>query len=324
MAESSSYAWDFDHPSPQTIEIFSTFSVGVFQWLTKASGKGLKKSKAISRVLGYTAEPERVFQKAVELCARLNREGASAASPPSWLQKQYSVPRPAGMVVERTSHDFTAAQVRAMRLKVMKEQLLPAGFVVGKDASYVRRHEDQIHFVNFQSSQYGHRFTVNFGFHYVFIPPDFRAQSQSLADFHFLDCVAEGRIGRFLPENRDTWFKYGEDRELLIANLQLCAATCLSVFHRYAERWRDPSAMLADLTDDRGRPWSYQRGLTLGWLELRSGLVEAAEARLAAWSGRHSDTSTVVYTGLMELLEEYRKLRDPAVEQLGWKNWVFD
>lgn len=120
MPANDNYGWDFDRPSAECLDTFSTFSVGVFQWLKKPVGKELKKSKAICRVLGYTAEADRVYAKAVEICARLNREGASAAHPPGWLQKQYSLPRPAGTFVPRTTSDFTGAQVRAMRQKVMK------------------------------------------------------------------------------------------------------------------------------------------------------------------------------------------------------------
>ncbi len=322
MPTSDHYSWDFDRPPAQWMERYSTFSVGIFQWLKKASGRGLKQSRAICRVMGYTAEPDRVYDKALEICARLNRESASAAHPPSWLQKQYSVPRPAGTVVRQKSDDFTAAQVRAARLKVMKDRLLPAGFVVGKNASYVRRHGDQVHFINFQGSKYGHEFTVNLGFHYTFIPPLFRQRSLPLAELHLLDCIAQERIGYFLPEKHDTWFKYGDDRDVLIDELRLCATTCLNVFREHSERWRDSSDLLRDLAAESGSPWRRHDDLALGWLELRTGQVAAAETRLAAWSDHHSYKPPAVYVRLQELIQQYRELDAREVKQVEWRTWV--
>ena len=62
---------------PQEPEIyggFKTFSVGIFQWLLKASGKGLKKSKVKYRVKGYTSNPEPVYKRAREICDEFDEE----------------------------------------------------------------------------------------------------------------------------------------------------------------------------------------------------------------------------------------------------------
>ena len=56
----------------QVLTMQNTFSVGIFQWLPKASGKGLKKSAVIVRVKGYISEPEKVYQKAKEICLQLD------------------------------------------------------------------------------------------------------------------------------------------------------------------------------------------------------------------------------------------------------------
>lgn len=45
-----------------------TFSVRVFQWIPRASGKGLKKSKCLKRIRGYVAQPEIVHEKAEQEC----------------------------------------------------------------------------------------------------------------------------------------------------------------------------------------------------------------------------------------------------------------
>lgn len=45
-----------------------TFSVGVFQWLPKANGKGLKKSAVKLRVRGYSSQPGKVYHYAETAC----------------------------------------------------------------------------------------------------------------------------------------------------------------------------------------------------------------------------------------------------------------
>ena len=49
-----------------------TFSVGVFQWLPKASGKGLKRGPVKVRVAGLVSDPEAVNAKAREIAAQLD------------------------------------------------------------------------------------------------------------------------------------------------------------------------------------------------------------------------------------------------------------
>jgi len=278
MGEATHYTWDFEHPAADTLERFDTFSVGIFQWLPKAGGKGMKMSKGIARVLGYAAEPERVYDKAVQICARLNREGARVEAPPNWLQKQYSIPRPAGKVVERTSSDFTAAQVRAMRLAVMKEHLLPAGFIVGKDASYVRRRGEMIHLLNFQASKHGHEFTMNLGFHYSFVPPLFQLVSLRLSRCMLIDCIIHDRILQYFPRGRDKWFEYGNDARVLKENLLRCAKTSLEVCDRWGDQWSDPARFLEDMIESpRIDP------LAAACVELRLGRFDQVKKRLEQW-----------------------------------------
>ena len=45
-----------------------TFSVGIFQWIPKVSGKGLKKSPVKFRIKGYTSDPQKVYDLATKLC----------------------------------------------------------------------------------------------------------------------------------------------------------------------------------------------------------------------------------------------------------------
>lgn len=48
------------------------FSVGVFQWLPKSGGKGLKRGPVKVRVKGFVRDAEKVYSKAREICAKLD------------------------------------------------------------------------------------------------------------------------------------------------------------------------------------------------------------------------------------------------------------
>ena len=62
--------WD-GNCKPGGIQQFSsqtTFSVGIFKWLTKARGKGLKRSAVVYRVKGSVERPECVYMRAEIIC----------------------------------------------------------------------------------------------------------------------------------------------------------------------------------------------------------------------------------------------------------------
>ena len=51
---------------------FTTFSVGIFQWVMRADGKGLKRGKVLERIRGYANNREDVYRRAQDKCDRLN------------------------------------------------------------------------------------------------------------------------------------------------------------------------------------------------------------------------------------------------------------
>ena len=253
MSDPTTFEWAFDRNPWDADTAAATFSTGVYQWLPKASGKGLKKSKTI-RVTGYVAEPARVYEKAQELCERLNAEGARAEQPPDWLQKQYSVPRPADVVVERSGNELSGHQVRRIRLKAMKSCLLPHGFCHGAAGTYIRQRERQIHLIDFQPAKFGHEYTVNLGFHYSFLPAFFRGATIDAREYDLLDCAVRARIGGFQPDRRDTWYPYGNDPTELDATFVCNAQECLEVFERWTTMWSEPLWWLR-WSDADIRPW---------------------------------------------------------------------
>lgn len=115
--------------------------------------------------------------------------------------------------------------------------------------------------------------------------------------------------------------KYGRDRQKLAAKLRLRAAACLKVFDDYAERWREPFALVADLAGSRS-PWRDEDEIALAWIELKSGRVAAAENRLGAWSDHRRKTPPARYTLLRDLIAEHRKARGRKVPDSCWKSWI--
>jgi hypothetical protein len=260
MGTLSLYHWDFNR-LPKGIDPRSlTCSIAIFQWQPRASGKGLKKVNAC-RVCGYLIEPDRLYEKAREICDRLNAEGASVSKRPAWLQKQYSVPRPKGLMLERPRDELPASALRTIRRRKMQQVLIPEGFVEGAQGTYIRRRDNQIHLLNFQASKWGGEYTINLGFHYTFLPPQFAGKRIRLADYDELDCALRARIGDFIPGGLDRWFEYGKDRGRLATILEENARLCLTVLERYARRWRQPEKWLtvhpvtAAALRRRTRPW---------------------------------------------------------------------
>lgn len=49
-----------------------TFSVGVFEWLPKSSGKGVKKGPVKVRLRGSMSDPDEVYAAARSVCAQLD------------------------------------------------------------------------------------------------------------------------------------------------------------------------------------------------------------------------------------------------------------
>lgn len=271
--------WDFDRQRADDASGLqaTTFSVGVFQWLP--AKRGLKKSRTI-RILGYVTDPERVYEKAEELCLKLNAEQVDSANPPAWLQKQYSVPPPEDLVIERRHDDLTGSQVRSIRQAVMKRVLLPQGFVKGKGSAYVRREDDQIHFIEFQAARWGHNYGVNVGFHYAFLPGFLHHEIVEPSSYHVLDCALRGFPGGS--------FDYGNDKDALTATLGANAVFCLNLFAELSAKWADPTVWVTQKTEDLIPPpvqshWIVDHPeLWRGCLAAYFGLTDRAHAEFKA------------------------------------------
>ena len=59
--------WDYDGycvPGHEYSVGRLTFSVGIFRWVARASGKGIKRGKVMQRIRGYTSNPQEVYDRA--------------------------------------------------------------------------------------------------------------------------------------------------------------------------------------------------------------------------------------------------------------------
>ena len=59
-------------PNSKGASMHTTFSVGIFQWLPKASGKGLKKSAVKFRIKGSVSESDKVYRTANVFCSQMD------------------------------------------------------------------------------------------------------------------------------------------------------------------------------------------------------------------------------------------------------------
>lgn len=280
MAKSQAYQWEFDRSTWDSRTEASTFSVGIYQWLPSASGNSLKKSKTI-RVLGYVTDPESVYAKARELCDRLNAEHARFEKLPEWVQKQYSVPKPAGFAKPQMTW-LSGAEARSIRNRVAKQHLLPAGFIKSHASTFVRRVGEIVQAINFQTMTWGGQFTVNLGLHYAFTPIGGDFTRKRWLEFDYLDCSLRARIGEFLPEKRDTWFPFGNDPEQLSETFDYCIKQSIGAIDRSTATIEDPAVLLPSPSNCMAVPpfaLSYPT-IFFATLEMHLGRLDDAERRL--------------------------------------------
>jgi len=65
-------------PGGAVFGAYHTFSVGIFQWLPKSGGKGLKRSAVKYRIKGRYDNAEAVYARAREVCAMFDSGDAPA------------------------------------------------------------------------------------------------------------------------------------------------------------------------------------------------------------------------------------------------------
>lgn len=74
--------WDYDgacKPNPVTEQpvlggSWQTFSVGVFQWVAKSRGTGVKRGKVVKRISGPVSDPASVYAKAEAFCVEKEKQ----------------------------------------------------------------------------------------------------------------------------------------------------------------------------------------------------------------------------------------------------------
>jgi hypothetical protein len=278
MSTVSLYRWGFNRVPTSANPDFLTASIAIFQWLPKASGKGLKKVNAC-RVCGYMLTRHDMYIKAQQICDRLNAERATALDPPKWLQKTYSVGKPPSLVIIEETNRLPRGAVRLIRERVAKNVLLPACFVRSREgATYVRQRGDQIHLIYFQGM--GTSYAIELGFHYAFLPPLFARKKIKLADYGLLDCGLRARSGAFSKPRREKYVEYGTDRELFEEALTQNVKDCLSILELAETRLANPERLLQGTSGKWNRrridPWHTLSEEFLPLLALHLGRKETA------------------------------------------------
>lgn len=237
------FEWSFDRrPFDTASDRYTTFSVGIFQWLPKAAGQGFKKSKTI-RVLGYVSAPFDVYQKATELCQRLNREKIRWDQPPAWLQSQYSVSRPATEPPppEPEADEVDARKFRQIRKRVFKELLEPLGYDVSSTVAAKLDDGVVMQIIEIQFSTNAPSYTINFGQHFSGLPATAsffpgRERTFDMACTYLLN----GRLHH--PEARGM-LEYGDTVEKAEARFRWLVRLCLDDLEKLRRAYPDIETM---------------------------------------------------------------------------------
>jgi hypothetical protein len=58
------YGWDYDGACLKSAWTMATVSVGIFQWVPRARGKGLKRGKVVKRIRGYRDHEQTIYAEA--------------------------------------------------------------------------------------------------------------------------------------------------------------------------------------------------------------------------------------------------------------------
>lgn len=287
MNRPRAYQWSYDRSPFDESSGFTRLSIGVFQWLPKSSGKGLKKSSTI-RINGFMSEPEKVYAKADELCERLNAAEAMFHDPPKWLQKSYSVPKPEGVELGRFHDGLKASQVRSVREKIATGKLLPDGFVrADEGATFVRRRGEQIQLIYFQGSKYGGSFFVNLAVHWSFVVPLQKLKRLALREMTYLDCAINAGLDTLTGKFKGADFEYGTDPVVLRSKFERCVLESLAIFEKTERDFPDAASLVREDLNTHLRPWNL---LNPDWLHacalVRLRRFDEAREILEEWTRR--------------------------------------
>lgn len=208
MKRTTPYTWDFDRSTFSDKEGTRTFSIGVYQWIPTKSG-GLKKSGTV-RVRGFVVDASSVYAKAEELCHRLNAEGARYATPPTWLQRSYTIGPPAELSTLAPAKQFSApvrTTVKGLVTQMARECLSPELQTQGykrKDCTFWRNESTVCKVIQLQMSRWGtaseSSVGVSLGVYWHDVEVILRNGSRSMPPPVYL-CTFQTHLGRLQPES---------------------------------------------------------------------------------------------------------------------------
>ncbi len=315
------FRWAYDRSDWEGRVDATTFSVGLYQWLPKAAG-GLKRSTTI-RVSGYVARADTVYAKADELCERLNREQVRLDARPAWLQKSYAVPKPPDFEKPRRSTDLTAAEVRAIRNRVVKPLVLAAGYEQTHASTFGRRRDEMVSLMHFQTSSWGPTFTVNLGWHPTYVPAGrHRPEQMRWTDLEERECTVRGRLGFFLPTQLDAWWPFGSDPEALAGTIAQVTAWALDTLDQYGERLRQWCERPVGWMSLPSQVFPSYPTTLRACIDLRHGRFDAAADRLKAAMAEGREASVSWHEGLLAVVDRHRAAAAAvparAVERVEW------
>jgi hypothetical protein len=132
---------------------------------------------------------------------------------------------------------------QTVKARVFKRILSQAGFVKG-NRMYVRRLQNQIHGIQFQTATWGGVYFVNIGFSFDFLP-GLMAMTQGreieYTQFDLLDLLMYNRLEALMPQPYPYQWAYGREIASSETDLAMNSQNAIAAIDSFSRRWRNPS-----------------------------------------------------------------------------------
>lgn len=168
-------------------------------------------------------------------------------------------------------------EFRKLRIRVMKQCLEAVGFRREEKNLYLRETPSrQLHSIQFGASRFRTQtFTVDYGFHYAFVPPYNQPGCVAEPDgYSPVHCWFWTRLRK--PDNNQT-FDYGETAEQTDVVLRDVAGQVLGRLDAFEATWSDGKRLLDTLSPDVME--EYSRTCRLDYSDIDVSFARVAEAR---------------------------------------------
>jgi hypothetical protein len=200
-------------------------------------------------------ESQVAYEKADELCVKLNKEKIKFEKKPTWLKNQYSVPRPSSLPskteLEEDSPFISASKFRSVRKRVMKVLLEPLGYDVSSSVAAKLSKNSILTIIEFQAASQTSNYTINLGLHYTSVESlgAIMPKRTDVLDYA-CDYIFNTRIGSILG-GHDQWYDYTGSKEDAEKQLMFQLQVCIENLDRLAGIYPTAQALIDEFSPSK-------------------------------------------------------------------------